>query len=75
MNMGMSTGGERKIKVKIDPLGNPTVEAVGFNGVGCADATKAIEQALSGNGAPNTRVLKPEWHQMESEGQHNTVTW
>lgn len=65
---------DRKIKVTIDPMGNPTVEAIGFNGVGCTDATKAIEQALSGTGS-NTRVLKPEFHNIETEGEHQNLTW
>ena len=36
---------DKRIKVKIDPMGNPTVEAVGFNGVGCTDATLAAAPA------------------------------
>ncbi len=65
----------RSIKVTIDPMGNPTVEAVGFNGVGCTDATKAIEQALSGGDGGVSRVLKSEFHAVEETEEHNTVTW
>lgn len=60
---------EQKIKVTISPLGLPTVEAVGFNGVGCEDATKALEQALASGGGME-RVFKPEWSASEEEGQH-----
>lgn len=49
----------KKIKVTIDALGNPKVEAEGFLGQGCTQATAPIENALSGGGGV-TRVLKPE---------------
>lgn len=52
---------ERKITIKIDRLGRPTVEAHNFNGVGCTDATRAIESALAGSGQEPARVYKPEW--------------
>ena len=51
---------DKKIKITISPLGLPTVEAIGFNGVGCAAATAGIEKVLSGGGE-NTREYKPEW--------------
>lgn len=50
----------RSIEITIDPLGNSKVEAVGFKGVGCEDATKAIEVALTGPGGAVTRQFKPE---------------
>ena len=65
---------DRKIIVKIDPRGNATVEAQGFNGQGCTDATKAIEQALAGGGGEVTREFKPEWSN-EQEDQHAQVGW
>lgn len=61
---------DRKITVKISPLGAPTIEAVGFQGGGCTDATKAIETALAGGGGKVERVLKPEWFEAEGTGQH-----
>lgn len=36
----------RRILVKVSPTGEITVEAEGFQGKGCIDATKAIEDAL-----------------------------
>jgi hypothetical protein len=39
---------ERKIVIKIDPMGNPTIEAVGFSGGDCTAATDGIERALGG---------------------------
>lgn len=67
---------DRKIKVTISPLGVPTVEAIGFNGVGCEAATKSIEQALAGEGGVE-RTFKPEWANYGSEEQadHEQVKW
>lgn len=58
---------DKKIKVTIDPLGNTVVDAMGFQGQGCADATKAIEQALVGGTGDAERVFKPEWNETEDE--------
>ncbi len=57
---------DKKIKVTITALGKPTVEAIGFNGVGCEAATKGIEGALSGEGGA-TREYKPEWTATDTE--------
>lgn len=67
---------ERSIEVVISPLGKVKVEAKGFDGQGCEDATKPIEDALSGKGGM-TRELKPEWHNENEEEQdeHSTVEW
>lgn len=57
----------QKIKVSIDRMGNSKVEAEGFVGTSCAEATKVVEQALAGKGGME-RSFKDEWY--ESEGQH-----
>jgi hypothetical protein len=62
----------KRITVKIDPLGNPTVEAHGFNGVGCAAATAGIESALNSAASDATRVIKPEWLNPETVGEAET---
>ena len=59
----------KKIHVKIDAMGTPTIEAEGFNGMGCTDATAPIERALSGGG-PMERTYKPEWSQTD-QGNDN----
>lgn len=62
----------KRIKITIDPLGNPTVEAEGFNGMGCEAATKGIEDALAGKSGFD-RVMKPEAFNEEHEQQ--TLGW
>lgn len=66
---------DKKIKVTISPLGQPTVEAIGFNGQGCTAATEGIEKALSGSGGV-AREYKEEWSQ-EDAGQTQELhqTW
>lgn len=58
----------KRIKVTISPLGKPTIEAIGFNGVGCAAATKSIEDALASDGGDISRTFKPEWSMDQTEG-------
>lgn len=65
---------DRAIKITISPIGKPTVEAIGFNGVGCTDATAPIERALSGGQIDFTRELKPEWNN-EGEVEQQGVKW
>jgi hypothetical protein len=68
---------ERKIKISISPLGAPTIEAQGFNGQGCTDATKAIETALAGGQGGITREMKPEWFNSNdaSQDEQEHVRW
>ncbi len=47
----------RSIEVKIDLDGATEIEAIGFHGKGCEDATRAFEQAL---GTVTKRTRKPE---------------
>jgi len=57
----------KEIIVEIDSVGNPKIEAVGFNDMGCKAATKPIEDVFSGGNA-NT-VEKPQMSVPESMGQ------
>lgn len=66
---------ERKISVKIDPLGRPTIEAHGFAGQGCEEATKSIEEALAGGDAQVSKVIKDEWHETADAAQEQTQSW
>jgi hypothetical protein len=55
----------RRIRVRVSPFGEITVEAEGFQGKGCEAATKAIEEAL---GKPRARSRKPDfWRQTNSQ--------
>lgn len=63
----------KSIKVTIDQLGGATVEAVGFNGVGCIAATSKIEAALGSE--PAVRVEKPEINNVATDTEQQTVQW
>lgn len=64
----------KRIKIEIDPLGNPKIEAEGFVGNACEQATAPIEKALAG-GEGFTKELKPEWYQDQDQEEHEKVTW
>lgn len=49
----------KQLVICVRPDGSTKIEALGFNGMGCTEATAALEQALAGNGKV-TRDLKPE---------------
>ena len=63
---------EKRIKVTIDLLGNTKVEAVGFNGCGCTEATAPIERALGGKA---DRTLKDEYHASGTAEGEIHQTW
>ena len=64
-----------RIKVLIDTKGLPVIEAEGFVGTGCTEATKNIEAALSSPAGPASTVHKPEYHEVETDEQHLTTSW
>lgn len=66
---------ERKIKVTIDPLGIPKIEAEGFLGGSCEEATLPIEKALQGGDGNVERVFKPDYYAVEDTTQHVEQTW
>jgi hypothetical protein len=59
----------KQIKVTIDQLGNPKIEAIGFQGQGCEQATKNIEDAFTAGGGIE-KEYKEEWSM--SEENNNT---
>ena len=63
----------RKITVKIDPVGNPTVEGHNFTGQSCAEATKEIEAALATGTGGYEREYKPSWHETEHEATEQQI--
>ena len=56
----------KRIEIAVDKEGNSKVEAFGFSGKGCMDATKEIEDALGG---VSEDVKKPEFRQGGSAQQ------
>ena len=54
------------IKVKVGPQGKIQVEAEGFTGGECLEATRAIEEAL---GLVKERELKGEFYLAQTEAQ------
>jgi len=66
---------KRRVRVTIDPFGNPTIETEGFVGDSCAQATKKLEDLLSSTGMQNERYLKPEWHETDAQKETNTQEW
>ena len=63
----------KQIAITISPVGKPKVEAIGFNGQGCEQATKGIEAALSG-GNVQDRDFKPEYTNTDQTEQQ-TQGW
>ena len=58
---------DRRIKITISPLGEATVDAMGFAGQGCKEATKVLEEALASSTEGMEVIHKPEWNETESE--------
>jgi hypothetical protein len=59
---------KRSIEVVVSPIGDISIEAVGFKGAYCERATKFLEEAL---GVSTDRQRKPEYHQTAIT-QHST---
>jgi hypothetical protein len=50
----------RTIEIIISPIGEIQIDAVGFKGADCEQATKPLEEAL---GVVQQKQRKPEYHQ------------
>ena len=61
----------RTIEVTIDPEGIVSVEATGFRGNACEQATKEIEEAL---GLKKARKKKPEYLALNTTGTTQRVS-
>ena len=55
---------DTKVVIDIAPDGSTNIDAIGFKGKGCKEATKEIERALGGGTSTN----KPEYFK-DSEGR------
>lgn len=57
----------KSIVMEIAPDGTVKIEAVGYKGCGCAEATKALEEAM---GKATQRTKKtPDWYVQEVSAQ------
>ena len=56
----------QQINVDIDAEGGIRIDAVGFSGPDCEQATRFLEEAL---GQVRDRQRKPEWHQRGTRRQ------
>lgn len=64
---------QRKVIIKIDPMGTPTIEAEGFTGGKCAEVTAGLERAFGGG--LDGRTLKPEYYTEGDEQQEQHQSW
>ena len=51
---------KRTIEITVSPTGEVSIDAVGFKGSGCEQATKFLEEAL---GVASKKGKKPEYQQ------------
>ncbi len=65
----------RQIEIVIDPLGRPSIEAIGFKGQNCAEATKGLEAALSAGDGTMSRDYKDSWHETEDTVEQQEQGW
>lgn len=59
----------KKIQIDIKKDGTIDIEAIGYKGVGCEEATRVFEEAL---GTVTSRDKKPEFYQKEQEHINET---
>ena len=60
----------RAIEVIVSPTGEIKIDAVGFKGADCEQATRFLEEAL---GVVNHRAKKPEYHQSRTAKRQQQV--
>ena len=53
----------RTIEIIVSPMGDISIDAVGFKGTDCEQATRFLEEAL---GVVGQKTKKPEYHQRSS---------
>lgn len=55
---------EKQVIIQVSPDGEVKIEAVGFRGTACEQATRALETAM---GKVGKRSRKPEYHQQQAQ--------
>lgn len=56
----------KQITIQVSTEGEITIEAVGYRGASCEQATRALEKAL---GVPGKRTRKPDFFQGNNQQQ------
>jgi hypothetical protein len=67
---GYKTKMKRTIEIIIAPTGEIQIDAVGFKGADCEQATKFLEEAL---GVVGKKINKPEYHQSARSSNQQRV--
>ena len=60
----------RSIEIIVSPTGEIEIDAVGFKGADCEQATRFLEEAL---GVVNQRAKKPEYHQSRTAKRQQSL--
>jgi hypothetical protein len=60
----------RTIGIIVSPIGDISIDAVGFKGPDCEKATRFLEEAL---GVVGKKVKKPEYHQRSTRTNQQRV--
>lgn len=58
------------IEIVVSPIGDISIDALGFAGADCEKATRYLEEAL---GAIQNRERKPEYHQRQKSKQQQQI--
>jgi hypothetical protein len=64
----------KQVNIVIDATGKVKIEAEGFLGSSCDDATKVFEEAFA-KGAKSDKEYKPEYWQADSAADKATSGW
>lgn len=60
----------RTIEIVVSPIGDISINAVGFKGTDCEKATQFLEEAL---GVVGKKVKKPEFHQSATKTHQQKI--
>lgn len=60
----------RRVVVAVSPLGTVKIDAQGFVGNSCENATKAFEEVFAGN---TSRDYKPEYYEADEENTNRLM--
>lgn len=65
---------QKEITVTISPMADVNIEAAGFTGKSCDEATAALEKAVSGGGGVTTKEYKPEYRKTDTAAKARQTT-